>query len=72
MEEEERMRKEEAEREAEEERIQKEEEEKRKKTEPRTIIARSMTPELKEVYFHEFFERHNFSRLILDFGHSSS
>ena len=36
---------------AEEKRILKEKEEQRKKTEPRTITARSMTPELKEVCF---------------------
>ena len=50
--EEERLRKEEEKRAEEEERIQKEKEEQRKKTEPRTITARSMTPELKEVLFY--------------------
>ena len=48
--EEERVRKEEEKRAEEEEKILKEKEEQRKKTEPRTITARSMTPELKEVF----------------------
>ena len=59
---EERMRKEEEERKAEEERVQKKKEEERKKkeeerkkTEPRTITARSMTPELKEVNFYGIY-----------------